>query len=423
MKIFMSVLGCPKNEADSSVVAALLKKRGHVIVDSPSQADAVVVNTCGFIEAAKEESINEIFESLKYVKKVVVHGCLVQRYFKELRNEIPEVSSFLGVVKPEKVVEALEKPFDLVTRPTPTYEFSSRLLDEKPFVYLKVGDGCNRKCAFCAIPSFKGPLKNRKIADVVEEAKFLISMGKKEIVLVSQDLTQYEDGDKKLVDLLKELDEIEGDFWIRLLYLYPDGMDDELVGYVKNSKHVLHYFDIPIQHASERVLKSMNRNSDVKALRRKFEFIRAMIDDVILRTTVMVGFPGESEEDFEELMKFVEDIRFDRLGAFTYSDEEGTIAYRLKDKVPFGISQKRYDELMELQRDVSLERNKTHVGKRFKVLVEGKEGPMYYGRTYMDAPEIDGYVHFSSKGALKIGEFVDVEITDCEFYDLEGVCV
>ncbi len=420
MKVFVSVLGCPKNEADSSVVIADLKKKGHTIVDSPSQADVMVVNTCGFIEAAKEESINEIFELARYGKRVVAHGCLVQRYFKDLRKGIPEVSAFLGVVEPDKVVAAVEKPFDYVANPNPIYEFSARYLDDKPFAYLKVGDGCNRKCAFCAIPSFKGPLKNRKIEDVVQEAKFLISKGKKELVLVSQDLTQYSDEDRTLVDLLKELDGIEGDFWIRLLYLYPDGVNDKLIEFVKNSKHVLHYFDIPIQHASGKILKMMNRNSDVESLKKKFKNIRETIEDAILRTTLMVGFPTESDEDFEALIQFVEEIRFDRLGAFVYSDEEGTMAYEINPKVPASVSQERYDELMELQRDISLERNNSHIGKTFKVIVEGVEKNMYYGRTYMDAPEIDGYVHFSSKKKLNVGEFVEVKITDCEFYDLEG---
>ncbi|WP_456400822.1 30S ribosomal protein S12 methylthiotransferase RimO [Mesoaciditoga sp.] len=423
MKVFMSVLGCPKNEADSSVVAAILKKRGHTIVNAPEQADAMVINTCGFIEEAKEESINEIFDLLRYGKRVIVHGCLVQRYFRDLRREIPEVSSFLGVVEPQKVVEAVEKPGDYFSTPNPVYNFSVRDLDGKPYAYLKVGDGCNRKCAFCAIPSFKGPLKNRKVEDILEEAEFLISNGKKEIVLVSQDLTQYEDEGRDLVDLLNDLDKIKGDFWIRLLYLYPDGVGKKLVEFVKNSEHVLHYFDVPIQHASEKILKAMNRNPDVQALREKFKLIKKTIDDVTLRTTAMVGFPTEDDDDFKRLMNFVQEIEFDRLGTFIYSDEEGTLAYALKPKVPFGVMKQRYDELMDYQRDASLERNAKYVGKKFKVLVEGIQEGMYYGRTYMDAPEIDGYVHFSSNRELKVGEFVEVKITDFEFYDLEGVCV
>ncbi len=419
----MSVLGCPKNEADSSVVAAILKKRGHTVVNTPERADAMVVNTCGFIEEAKEESINEIFDLLKYGKKVIVHGCLVQRYFRDLRREIPEVSSFLGVVEPQKVVEAVEKSGDYLSTPNPVYNFSVRNLDDKPYAYLKVGDGCNRKCAFCAIPSFKGPLKNRKVEDILKEAEFLISNGKKEIVLVSQDLTQYEDEDKDLVDLLSALDKIKGDFWIRLLYLYPDGVSEKLVKFVKNSEHALHYFDVPIQHASEKILKAMNRNPDVQALREKFKLIRKTIDDVTLRTTAMVGFPTEDDDDFKRLMDFVQEIEFDRLGTFMYSDEEGTLAYALKPKVSFDVMKQRYDELMDYQRDASLERNAKYVGKKFKVLVEGIQEGMYYGRTYMDAPEIDGYVHFSSNRELKVGEFVEVKITDFEFYDLEGVCV
>ncbi len=421
MKVWIDVLGCPKNEADSSAIRALLIKRGHKIVEKPAQADVVVINTCGFITSAKEESVNEIFKMLNYKKRTVVHGCLVQRYSKELRNGIPEVDAFLGVVTPEKVVEAVENPRDFVSDPAPVYRFMGRSCDDKPYAYLKIGDGCNRRCAFCAIPLMKGSLRNRKITDVVEEAKELIAMGKREIVLVSQDLTQYRDGDKGIVGLMKELDKINGDFWIRLLYLYPDGVNDELVDFVGHSHHFLHYFDIPIQHASSKILNAMSRNSNVNELRSKFLKIRDSIDDAILRTTVMVGFPSENDDDFKELLDFITDVEFDRLGAFIYSEEEGTDACSIEPKVSKQVAQKRYDNVMKTQREISFERNKKHVGKTFKTLVEGVEGESYYGRSYMDAPEIDGYVHFSSKKHLKIGDFVNVKIEDREFYDLEGV--
>ncbi len=421
MKVWIDVLGCPKNEADSSAITALLIKRGHKIVEKPTQADVVIINTCGFITSAKEESVNEIFKMLNYKKRTIVHGCLVQRYSKELRDGIPEVDAFLGVVNPEKVVEAVEDPRDFVSDPAPVYEFMGRSCDDKPYAYLKIGDGCNRRCAFCAIPLIKGSLRNREITDVVEETKELIAMGKREIVLVSQDLTQYRDGDKGIVELMKELDKIDGDFWIRLLYLYPDGVNDELIDFVKHSRHFLHYFDIPIQHASSKILSAMSRNPNVNELRSKFLKIRDSMDDAILRTTVMVGFPSESDNDFKELLNFITDVEFDRLGAFIYSEEEGTDACSIEPKVSKQVAQKRYDNVMKIQREISLKRNKEHVGKTFKTLVEGVEGEFYYGRSYMDAPEIDGYVHFSSKKHLKTGDLVNVKIEDCEFYDLEGV--
>ncbi len=420
MKIWINILGCPKNEADSSSVAALLKNKGHEIVNTPEKADLLIVNTCGFIEAAKEESVDAILNAVRYGKDVIVHGCLVQRYYEELRKELPEVRAFLGVVTPQKLVEAVELRRDFVGEPVPVYEFHGREEGKKPYAYLKVGDGCNRKCAFCAIPSIKGPLVNRKIEDVVREAEYLVSLGKKEIILVSQDLTQYRWENGTLVDLLKKLDTLKGDFWIRLLYLYPDGVNEELLDFVASSSHVLHYFDIPIQHASPRILKLMRRNEKIENVRRIFENVRRKMSDAILRTTVMVGFPTETEEDFKFLKDFVKDIGFDRLGTFMYSDEEGTKAYELSNKVPKHVSRQRFNSIMELQQKMSLERNSKHVGRSFKTLVEGKEGELYYGRTYMDAPEIDGYVHFSSKMELHVGEFVNVRITDYEFYDLEG---
>ncbi len=421
MKVWIDVLGCPKNEADSSAIMALLMKKGHEIVKDPAEADVIVVNTCGFIASAKEESVDEIFKVLNYKKRTIVHGCLIQRYSKEMRKGIPEVDAFLGVVTPQKVVKAVENPQDFVSIPEPIYEFAGRGFGDKSYAYLKVGDGCNRRCAFCAIPLIKGSLKNRRIVDLVKEAKELIAMGKREIILVSQDLTQYCDGNEKIVELMKELDKIDGDFYIRLLYLYPDGVDDELIDFVGHSRHFLHYFDIPIQHASSKILNAMNRNSNVNELRTKFLKIRNSIDDAILRTTVMVGFPSEGDDEFEELLNFITDVKFDRLGAFIYSEEERTGACSIEPKIPKQVAQERYDRLMSVQREISLERNKKYLGKIFKTLVEGIEEEMYYGRTYMDAPEIDGYVHFSSEKCLKVGDFVNVKIEDYEFYDLEGI--
>ena len=425
MKVWIDVLGCPKNEADSSVVTELLIQKGYEIANDLEKADVAIINTCGFITAAKEESINEIFRvvQLKQKKaiKLIVHGCLVQRYLTELRNEIPEVDSFLGVVVPQKVVEAVEKPYDFVGLPQPIYDFSGRKMNDKPYAYVKIGDGCNRQCSFCAIPLIKGPLKNRTIEDVIKEVEFLVMNGKREIVLVSQDLTQYRDKSKTLLDLLYAIDRIKGNFWVRLLYLYPDGVTNELIGFVKNSHHFLHYFDIPIQHASPKILEKMHRSSNVKDLERKFLKIREAIKDAIIRTTVMVGFPGETKEDIEKLVEFMQKIKFDKLGAFVYSDEEGTPAHSLGQKIPETVAKKRYDRVMQVQKKISFEKNKKHVGKILDVMVESKESGVYIGRSYMDAPEIDGYVHFTSSKILKSGDVLKVKIKNWESYDLEGV--
>ncbi len=427
MKVWIDVLGCPKNEADSLVIAELLTHSGYEIVDDLENADVAIVNTCGFIAAAKEESINEIFHVVKCKQKkpvrLIVHGCLVQRYMHELRSGIPEVDAYLGVVSPKKIVEAVEKSYDFVGTPQPTYEFSGRKIDDKPYAYVKVGDGCSRHCAFCAIPHIKGPLKNRSIGDIVKEAKFLVKSGKREIILVSQDLTQYHDEYKNLVHLTHAIDEINGDFWVRLLYLYPDGVTNELIEFVKHSRHFLHYFDIPIQHASPKILEKMHRNPDVKGLKAKFLKIKESIEDAILRTTVMVGFPGETDEDFEKLVNFMREIEFDRLGAFIYSDEEDTDAYSIKSKVPKIIAKKRYDRIMRIQEKISLSKNKNRIGKVLNVIVESGKDGIYIGRTYMDAPEIDGYVHFTSSKSLKSGDIARVKIEDYEFHDLEGVAL
>ncbi len=420
MKVWIDVLGCPKNEADSAALIAILGQRGHEIVDSPREADVLVVNTCGFIESAKQESIEAILNSTTYGKRVVVHGCLVQRYYKELREEIPEVKAFLGVVTPKQVAMAIEAPDDFVSVPMPVYEFQGREDGDSPYAYLKIGDGCSRNCAFCAIPSIKGRLVNRSPDDVLEEASYLLKRGKKELILVSQDLTQYGFKGVSLINLLEKLDALEGEFWIRLLYLYPDGVSDDLIEFVANSRHVVRYFDVPIQHASRRILSLMNRNEDVEMLKDLFRKIKHLVPDSILRSTVMVGFPGETDDDFQALKDFVKEVKFDRLGAFMYSDEEGTAAYEFSQKVSRQTSRRRFNTIMELQQKISLEKNEELVGKKLEVLVEGKRGGIYHGRTYRDAPEIDGYVHFTSERNLKIGDFAEVEITSYEFYDLEG---
>jgi|UniRef100_A0A7V3VTB9 ribosomal protein S12 methylthiotransferase len=424
MRIWMDTLGCPKNEADSDVIKSLLIGKGYEVVEELLDADLAIINTCAFISDAKEESVNEIFNVIngreKKSLKIIVHGCLVQRYFKELRGQIPEVDSFLGIVSPEKVVEAVKNIQDLFEPPDPVYKFLGRTIDDKSYAYVKIGDGCDRRCTFCAIPNIKGPLKNRDFEEIIKEIRYLVDHGKKEIILVSQDLTNYSYGGKNLIDLLRKIDDIDGDFWVRLLYLYPDGVSDDLVEMIRNSKKILHYFDIPLQHASEKILKFMNRTPSIQDVERKLLTIREKIPDAILRTTFIVGFPGEDEDDFEKLMKFVRQIQFDRLGAFIYSDEEGTGAFVLIPKVRKDVAKRRISKLMNLQKEISFSKNERLMGKKMKVIVDEVDEDLYTGRTYMDAPEIDGYVHFNSSKSLKVGDFVQVRIESYEFYDLEG---
>ncbi|MGC9212139.1 MAG: 30S ribosomal protein S12 methylthiotransferase RimO [Athalassotoga sp.] len=424
MKIWIDVLGCPKNEADSESLEAILVNKGHEIVKDLEDADVAVINTCAFVSDAKKESVDEILDLVNYKNqkdiKVVVHGCLTQRYFKEIRKEIGEIDAILGVVPPLRIAQAIEDLEDFNGPPQPVYEFLGRIIGEKPYAYVKIGDGCDRKCAFCAIPSIKGPLKNRGYDDILEEINFLVRNGKKEIILVSQDSTSYAYKGKNFIDLLKAIDDIEGDFWIRLLYLYPDGVNEDLVMTVANSKKILHYFDIPLQHASAKILKLMRRNPDIESVKRKISFIRSKMPDAIFRTAFIVGFPQEEEADFEELLQFIDEMKFDRVGAFVYSDEEGTESYTLNPKVKKSVARLRFDRLLERQQEISLERNRKLVGMNFKTLVEGFENGMYFGRTYMDAPEIDGLVYIPSSKPVKIGSFVNVKVKSFEFYDLEG---
>ncbi|MGC9213924.1 30S ribosomal protein S12 methylthiotransferase RimO [Athalassotoga sp.] len=427
MKVWMDVLGCPKNEADSDVVKAILMGRGHEIVDDLEDANVAVINTCAFVSDAKKESIDEIFDVIKFRKnksfKIIVHGCLAQRYFKALKVQIPEVDAFLGVVSPQRVADAVENFSEFYGSPEPVYGFLGRTSTDTPYAYVKIGDGCDRKCTFCAIPSIKGPLKNRDYEDILKEVEFLVKTGKKEIILVSQDSTGYADGGKTLIDLLLDMDNIPGDFWIRLLYLYPDGVNEALVETIAKSRKILHYFDIPVQHASERILKMMKRNPDVKLLEDKISYIRERIPDAIFRTSFITGFPSENDEDFEKILNFLGDVKFDRVGVFIYSDEAGTVAHGLLPKVKKTVAQSRFEGIMDFQREINIQKNKSFVGKQFKVIVEGIEDGMYVGRTYMDAPEIDGAIHFSSANKVEMGEFANVAVKSYEFYDLEGEVV
>ncbi|MCX7654592.1 MAG: 30S ribosomal protein S12 methylthiotransferase RimO [Fervidobacterium sp.] len=427
MKLYIVVLGCPKNEADFSLVKYHLKSIGYEIVDDLDEADGVVIDTCGFIIDAKQESIDTILEFVERKKrkpgfKVFVTGCLVQRYPKELPLEIPEVDGWFGVIPPKLLAERLEKTKKYITDPIAIYDFEGREDDEIPYAYVKIADGCDRACTFCTIPKFKGGFVSRKIEDIESEVRYLISNGKKEVVLVAQDTTGYGVdiyGKQMLPELLNRLSNLEGNFWIRVMYMHPDHVTDEIIeGFAP--KKVLKYFDIPVQHGSDKILKLMGRNKGTRELEELFDKIRQLYPEAVLRTSIIVGFPGEKKEDFEQLLEFIRSVEFDKLGAFVYSDEEDAASYNLPDKVSLKVAQKRLDTLMEVQAEISFMRNQRLVGKIIDVLIEEEANGVLIGRGYMDAPEIDGNVFAKGNGTNR---FVKVKVTEADTYDLEGEIV
>ncbi len=428
MKIGIKILGCPKNTADCEILAGILKSRGHEIVFDVKEADAVVIDTCTFIEKAKVESIDAILDFVEYKRKnrpdlrIYVKGCMVQRYYEDLKSELPEVDGWFGVVPPEEIVQALERGMDLVKPSNPIYEYRSRFdLEGKPYAYVKIADGCDRKCTFCTIPSFKGRYRSRRPEDVEGEVKYLLETGKREIVLVSQDSTAYGTdlgGSINLSKLLERLNAIPGDFWLRVMYLHPDYLSDELIDSMCDLDKVVPYFEIPVQHGSDEILKRMGRIRKSAELMRIFEKIRSICPEATIRTTIMVGFPGEKEEDFERLVEFLEEIHPDRMGVFVYSDEEGTVASTFEDKVDEEIAKEREEIVVALALDMMQKSNERFVGKILRVLIDDEST----ARGYMDAPEIDGAVALEGN-RMKIGEFVDVLITGLEDLDMKGKVV
>lgn len=431
MRIGIKVLGCPKNEADCEILAGLLKKRGHEIVKDVENADVVILDTCAFIEDAKRESISEIFEFVDYKLstrrsfKLIVKGCLVQRYGRILREEIPEVDGWFGVIAPERLVEALERGENYLVPTTPeiVYSFSHRCsLDNRPYSCIKISDGCDRGCTFCSIPSFKGKFKSRKIEDILKEARYLIESGKKEIILVAQDTTGYGIdiyGNQALPELLRSLNSLEGEFWIRVMYLHPDFLTQDIIETMCSLEKVVKYFDVPIQHASDEILKRMGRMKKSEELMELFERIRKACPDAVLRTSVIVGFPGEKDEDFEKLMEFVTYVGFDKLGVFVYSDEEGTVAHGFSDKVDKEVAEERKERLLLEQADISFEKLNRFLGKELVAVLEDRENGFMVGRVWMDAPEIDGVIYLEGEG--RIGDFVKVRVEEHDEYDMKGV--
>ena len=436
-KVGMISLGCPKNQVDAEHMLALIDAAGCEIVDYVDGCDVVIVNTCGFIDDAKKEAIENILDMVELKKegiisKIVVTGCLAQRYKDEIVTEIPEVDAVVGIGANGDIVKTIEEVMsgvDTIEKYPPRCDLpleGQRILTTPQYwAYLKIGEGCSNRCTYCTIPSIRGNMRSRSMENVIEEAKQLAESGVKELILIAQDTTSYGldlYGELKLPELLNELCKIDSIEWIRLLYCYPDRITDELIETMKKQDKIVNYIDLPLQHADDKILKAMNRRGDQTMIRNVIEKLRTEIPDVVIRTTFIVGFPGEGEDEFENLAVFVNEIEFDRLGVFTFSAQEGTPAYDMEDQVEEDVKTRRGEIIMQDQYSIMEEKNSEKIGKTYKVIVEDYDGysDSYTGRTYMDAPEIDGIVRFTSDRDLDIGDFVEVEIFDVEDYDLIG---
>lgn len=436
IKVGMISLGCPKNQVDAEIMLKTIEDGGFTLTNREDDADVIIVNTCGFLESAAEEAIEAILEAASYkeagvLKALIVTGCLAERYKDDISAEIPEVDVVVGIGKNKDIVEIINNTLngkkqnyfgdklDLCLN-------GNRVLTTPSYLaYLKVAEGCSNCCSYCAIPSIRGPFRSREMQEILHEAKVLADNGVKELVVVAQDTTRYgEDlyGKPQLAKLLKELCKIDGLKIIRTLYTYPDRIDDELIEVVKTEPKLAKYFDIPIQHSEDRILKAMNRRTTKAELIALIEKLRKEIPDVAIRTTLITGFPGETEEDFTNLAEFVVSTKFDKLGCFPYSAEEGTFAAKMENQVELQTRYDRAENIMNEQIDIAAEKNSQKIGKIFDCIVEGFDGGLkaYYGRTMYDAPEIDGKVFFRSKEKIDAGEIVKVQINDYIEYDLLG---
>ena len=429
MKVGFVSLGCSKNLVDTEMCIGIFRKENFEIVNSKEEAEIIVVNTCGFIEPAKEEAINTILEMAKFkeignCKYLIVIGCLVERYKKELEKALPEVDLFLRIDEYKDFWEKVSNLLKLSNKSKNTLDYMDRVISTgNTTAYLKIAEGCSNRCTYCAIPYIRGPYISRKFEDILKEAKMLASKGIKELIVIAQDTTKYGIdlyGKERLAELLKELCKIDGFKWIRFLYAYPESITDELIQVVKENEKICKYFDIPLQHFSDSVLKRMNRKSDSKSIENLINKLRKEIPEVILRTTLMVGFPGETEEDFFELYEFVNRAKFERLGVFKYSKEDGTPASRLKNQIHPKTKQARYKRIMELEKQISKIKLEEKIGNIYEVLIEGKteDGEYYIGRSYMDIPDEDGVVFIRTKEKLEMGNWINCKITNVVEYDL-----
>lgn len=432
--VHIVTLGCSKNDVDSSMMYSLLDKNKYQMVNEPNQADILIVNTCGFIDAAKEESIDTILESVEYknegrCKKVLLSGCLAQRYPEELIKEIPEIDGIIGTGNIDYINELLDRSLagDLFIKTdnlNSAYIEGIRKEEVNRTEYVKISEGCNNNCSYCIIPSLRGKNRSRKIEDIYSEVEYLVSKGAREIILIAQNTTDYGIdlySKYSLANLIKEVSKIKDLKWIRVLYLYPDHFTDDLIEEFKNNDKLVNYVDMPLQHISDDVLKKMNRKTSKEHIIKTLKNLRKSVPDIVIRTTFIVGFPGESDDDFNQLVDFIEDIKFDKLGVFEYSKEEGTRAASLDEQIPDSIKEERKNEIMAIQSEISAEILSKKIGKRLEVLIEEEvDEENYVGRTYMDSPEIDGVTYVHSAKNLEIGSFVKVDVVDSLDYDLVG---
>lgn len=430
MKIFIETLGCPKNFNDSDVAAGILQDRGHEIVEIPSEADAIMVNTCGFINDAKKESIERIFDMASFGKILVVSGCLSQRYNDDFFEELKEADIMIGVNDYSKLPDILEnhekgkreKSFSMYEK---EFISRSRKISDNPYTAtIKISEGCNNRCTYCIIPFIRGPYRSVPMEDIIQEAKRLAQAGTKELILIAQDTTAYGmdfDGNYHLAELLEKLCKVEGIEWIRILYAYEDRITDDLIKVMAREEKICKYIDIPLQHGADNVLQKMDRRSTKKSIHKTIQKLREAMADIHIRTTLIVGFPGETEEDFEELLDMVESEKFDRLGVFTYSAEEGTKAAEMAGQIPEEVKEERYNQIMRVQMEINNESNKDKIGFEMDVIIdEEEEKGIYVGRTRYDAPEIDNSVLVRTLKEHQPGDIIRVKITDAFDYDIVG---
>ena len=451
MKVGFVSLGCSKNLIDTEIAIGHFKNNKYEIESNPEKAEVIVINTCGFIETAKEEAINTILEMAEYknengkCKYLIVMGCLVQRYYEELIKELPEVDLFIKIDEYDTMWRKISKLIEEDTIEISTTNTSKKITEIKPlpmptcnefydrvvttgnnFAYLKIGEGCSNRCTYCAIPYIRGPFISRPIEEILKEAELLAQKGIRELIIIAQDTTKYGVdiyGESKLAELLQKISEIPEIKWIRFLYSYPEGVTDELIQTVKNNSKICKYFDIPVQHISDKVLKKMNRRTNKEEIENLIAKLKKEIPDVTLRTSLIVGFPGENTDDFEQLTKFVENAKFDKLGAFMYSKEDGTPAAKMLGQIPAKTKKSRYNEIMEIQQKISNQNLQNKIGQEYEVLVEdiSFDGKYLIGRTSRDVPDIDGLIYIKNDTTEQlIDKFVTAQITEVKDYDLVG---
>ena len=431
MKVGFVSLGCSKNLVDTEMCIGIFKKENFEIVKKPEDAEIIVINTCGFIQSAKEEAINTILEMAEYKEKgnckyLIVMGCLVQRYKKDLKKAIPEVDLFLSIDEYDNIGKEISKLLNQNSLSKNTLDYMERVISTgEKTAYLKIAEGCSNKCTYCAIPYIRGPFVSRKMEEILEEAKLLANKGIEELIVIAQDTTKYGIdiyGEPKLAELLEKICEIDGFKWIRFLYAYPESITDELIQVVKSNDKICNYFDIPLQHFSDKVLKRMNRKSDSISIKNTIQKIRKEIPDAILRTTMIVGFPGEDEEDFFDLYEFVNETKFEKLGVFKYSKEDGTPAAKIKEQVHPKTKQSRFDKIMKLEQKISQIKLEEKIGNIYEVLVDGftSDNKFIVARSYMDIPNEDGVIFIKNDGQTSIGDFKICQIIGVRQYDLIG---